>query len=179
VSFLAPTTFILVLFCFSFFSLFCCCDFYLPLVLSLTCWVCSSSFSYCYCLRSWSLIILIFFYVNRDFCRLMQTGPCDFIHVFWDSIRMILLTTFVLTQALLFPVSAHIQAVSVPDEIQDKLNVILRKEFIVHVRGRFFLKGTTTSEWWELSFLSSLVKKVSLSLSCTHGKWFGWWGKIG
>ena len=53
---------------------------------------------------------------------------------------MILLTTFVLTQALFFPVSAHIQAVSVPDEIQDKLNVILRKEFIVHVRGRFFLK---------------------------------------
>ena len=50
---------------------------------------------------------------------------------------MILLTTFVLTQALFFPVSAHIQAVSVPDEIQDKLNVILRKEFIVHVRGRF------------------------------------------
>ena len=77
----------------------------------------------------------------------MQTGPCDFIHVFCDSIRMILLT-FVLTQALLFPVSAHIQAVSVPDEIQDKLNVILRKEFIVHVRGRFyFFKGTTTSEW--------------------------------
>ena len=138
VSFLAPTTLFFSSF-FSFFLRYFILFFYLPLVSSLTCWVCSSSFSYCYHLRSWSLIILIFFYVrmflhvhwvNRDFCHLMQTGPCDFIHVFCDSIRMILLTTFVLTQALLFPVSAHIQAVSVPDEIQDKLNVILREELI-------------------------------------------------
>ena len=102
----------------------------------------------------------------------MQTGPCDFIHVFWDSIRMILLTTFVLTQALFFPVSAHIQAVSVPDEIQDKLNVILRKEFIVHVRGRFFFKGTTTSEWWELSLFSQLFSEKGFSLALLH--WRAW-----
>ena len=73
----------------------------------------------------------------------------------------------VLTQALFFPVSAHIQAVSVPDEIQDKLNVILRKEFIVHVRGRF--KKKRNNYFWVVRIkFSQFFSEKGFSLALLH-----------